>query len=177
MEIRLGGLDTPEVAVVLAEHLADMHRYSPPDSVHALDLERLAAPDLTFWSVWDGEQAIGCGALRELDPTHGEMKSMRTGSAHRRRGVGALVLRHLVAEARGRGYRRLSLETGPQAEFAPARAMYARHGFVECGPFGPYAADEFSVFMTLELDGVPVDLRSGGVASGEERRAGNPRRA
>ena len=151
MEIRLGGLDTPEVAALLAEHLADMHRYSPPESVHALDLERLGTPDLTFWSVWDGGDAVGCGALRELDPTHGELKSMRVATAHRRRGVGALALVHLVDEARRRGYLRLSLETGPQVEFAPARAMYAGHGFVECGPFGPYAADEFSVFMTLDL--------------------------
>ncbi|WP_410055416.1 GNAT family N-acetyltransferase [Phycicoccus sp. M110.8] len=152
-QIRLGGLDTPQVRALLAEHLADMHRYSPAESVHALDADRLRTPDLTFWSVWDGDEAIGCGALRELDPTHGELKSMRVATAHRRRGVGAMVLAHLVGEATRRGYARVSLETGPQAEFAPARALYARHGFVECGPFGPYALDEFSVFMTLELAG------------------------
>jgi putative acetyltransferase len=151
VDIRRGGLDTPEVAGLLAEHVADMRRYSPPESVHALDLSRLRTPDLTFWSVWDGADAIGCGALRELDSTHGELKSMRTAGPHRRRGVAALLLAHLVGEARRRGYTRLSLETGSPEEFAPARELYARHGFVRCGPFGPYAADPFSVFMTLEL--------------------------
>jgi putative acetyltransferase len=151
MEIRLGGLDTPEVASLLAEHVADMRRFSPPESVHTLDLDRLRTPDLTFWSVWEGDQVLGCGALREIDPAHGELKSMRTAAVHRRRGVGSAVLDHLVGQARSRGYRRVSLETGSPAEFAPARGMYAAYGFVECGPFGPYAADEFSVFMTLDL--------------------------
>ncbi|MFC8503980.1 GNAT family N-acetyltransferase [Pedococcus sp. NPDC057267] len=167
MEIRLGGLDTPQVRALLEEHVADMRRYSPPESVHTLDVDRLRTPDLTFWSVWDGAEAIGCGALRELDPTHGELKSMRTAAGHRRRGVGAAMLDHLVAEARRRGYERVSLETGSPAPFEPARLLYERHGFVECGPFGPYAADEFSVFMTLELDG----------PSGEGQRAGDPLRA
>jgi putative acetyltransferase len=151
VEIRQGGLDTPEVAALLAEHLQEMHQYSPPESVHALDLDRLRTPDLTFWSVWDGPRVLGCGALRELDPTHGELKSMRTASAHRRRGVAAAVLEHLVAEARSRGYTRVSLETGSPEAFAPARALYAGYGFTTCGPFGPYAADDFSVFMTLDL--------------------------
>ncbi|KRE53886.1 GNAT family N-acetyltransferase [Phycicoccus sp. Soil748] len=151
MEVRSGGLDTPQVAALLAAHVADMRRYSPPDSVHTLDLDRLRTPDLSFWSVWEGEEGLGCGALRELDRRHGELKSMRTAAEHRGRGVGALVLEHLVAQAVARGYSRLSLETGSPAEFAPARRLYARRGFVECGPFGPYAADEFSVFMTLAL--------------------------
>ena len=151
MDLRLGGLETPQVAGLLAEHLEEMRRYSPPESVHALDLGRLATPDLTFWSVWDGPAVLGCAALRELDATHGELKSMRTATAHRRRGVAAALLEHVVGEARRRGYRRLSLETGSPAEFAPARAMYAASGFTTCGPFGPYVDDEFSVFMTLEL--------------------------
>ncbi|MGO4340239.1 GNAT family N-acetyltransferase [Pedococcus sp. 2YAF34] len=151
MEVRSGGLDTPQVAALLAAHVADMRRYSPPDSVQTLDLDRLRTPDLSFWSVWEGEEVLGCGALRELDRRHGELKSMRTAAEHRGRGVGALVLEHLVAQAVARGYSRLSLETGSPAEFAPARRLYARRGFVECGPFGPYAADEFSVFMTLAL--------------------------
>jgi putative acetyltransferase len=155
VDIRLGGLETPEVAALLAEHVADMRRYSPPESVHALDLDRLRTPDLTFWSLWDGEEVLGCAALRELDPAHGEVKSMRTASAHRRRGVAAALLDHGVAEARRRGYLRLSLETGSPAEFAPARAMYAAYGFTPCGPFGPYALDDFSVFMTLDLE--PAD--------------------
>ena len=151
MQIRPGGLDTSQVAALLAEHLDDMYRFSPPESVHALDLGRLRLPDLTFWSLWDGEEVLGCAALRELDPTHAELKSMRTASAHRRRGVAAALLNHVVAVARDRGYARLSLETGPTEEFAPARALYAAYGFTPCGRFGPYAADEFSVFMTLDL--------------------------
>jgi putative acetyltransferase len=151
VEIRLGGLETQQVASLLAEHLEEMHRYSPPESVHALDLDRLRTPDLTFWSLWDGDEVLGCAALRELDPTHGELKSMRTATAHRRRGVAAALLDHVVGEARRRGYRLLSLETGSPAEFAPARTMYAAYGFTPCGPFGPYLDDEFSVFMTLDL--------------------------
>jgi putative acetyltransferase len=157
MEIRLGGLETPQVRLLLEDHVADMRRYSPPESVHTLDLDRLRTPDLTFWSVWEGADAIGCGALRELDATHGELKSMRTATAHRRRGVGGALLTHLVEEARRRRYARVSLETGSPEAFAPARAMYARHGFVECGPFGPYAADDFSVFMTLDLPSARSD--------------------
>lgn len=151
MDIRLGGLDTPQVAQLLGEHLEDMHRFSPADSVHALDLDRLRAPGITFWSVWQGEDVLGCAALRELSASHGELKSMRTASLHRRRGVGVALLDHVVGAARTRGYSRVSLETGPTPEFAPARSLYAAYGFQPCGPFGPYAVDEFSVFMTLEL--------------------------
>ncbi|KQU66398.1 GNAT family N-acetyltransferase [Phycicoccus sp. Root101] len=151
MQVRAGGLDTPQVAALLAAHVEDMRRYSPPESVHTLDLDRLRTPDLSFWSVWEGDEVLACGALRELDPRHGELKSMRTAPAHRGRGIGAHVLDHLVGEATARGYTRLSLETGSPEEFAPARRLYARRGFVECGPFGPYAADDFSVFMTLDL--------------------------
>ena len=99
MEIRLGGLETPEVAALLAEHHEDMRRYSPPEGVHTLDVDRLRTPDLTFWSLWAGDEVLGCAALRELDPTHGELKSMRTSPAHRRRGVAAALLDHVVAEA------------------------------------------------------------------------------
>ncbi|GAA2168450.1 GNAT family N-acetyltransferase [Pedococcus bigeumensis] len=152
MDIRLGGLETAQVGALLAEHVEDMRRYSPPESVPALDRDRLRTPDLTFWSAWEGAEVLGCAALRELDPTHGELKSMRTAPAHRRRGVAAALLDHVVAEGRRRGYTRLSLETGAPAEFAPARTMYAAYGFTPCGPFGPYVDDEFSVFMTLVLD-------------------------
>ena len=152
MEIRVGGLETPQVAALLDEHLGEMRRYSPPESVHALDLTRLRTPDLTFWSLWQDQDVLGCAALRELDRTHGELKSMRTAVAHRRRGVAATLLDHVVQEARSRGYERLSLETGSPAEFAPARTLYAAYGFTACGPFGPYLDDEFSVFMTLTLD-------------------------
>jgi putative acetyltransferase len=152
VDIRLGGLETPQVAALLTEHLEEMRRYSPPESVHALDLDRLRTPDLTFWSLWDGGEVLGCAALRELEPTHGELKSMRTATAHRRRGVAAALLDHVVAEARDRGYRRLSLETGSPPEFAPARTLYAAYGFAPCAPFGPYRDDEFSVFMTLVFE-------------------------
>ena len=152
MEIRLGGLETPQVEALLVEHLEEMRRYSPPESVHALDLGRLRTPDLTFWSLWEGDDVVGCAALRELDPRHGELKSMRTAAAHRRRGVAATLLDHVVQEARTRGYQRLSLETGSPSEFAPARRLYAAHGFTTCGPFGPYLDDAFSVFMTRTLD-------------------------
>lgn len=155
MDIRLGGLDTAQVARLLDEHLQDMHRFSPAESVHALDLDRLRGPGLTFWSLWDDDEVLGCAALRELTTSHGELKSMRTATAHRRRGVGVALLDHVVGEARLRGYSRLSLETGPTAEFAPARSLYAAYGFRTCGPFGPYAVDEFSVFMTLDLGSEP----------------------
>lgn len=155
VEVRAGGLDTPGVAALLAAHVEDMRRCSPPGSVHTLDLDRLRTPDLSFWSVWNGDEVLGCGALRALDPTHGELKSMRTAPEYRGRGIGALVLDHLVALARSRGYARLSLETGSPVEFAPARRLYARRGFHGCGPFGPYAADDFSVFMTLDLSTPP----------------------
>ncbi|WP_241668161.1 GNAT family N-acetyltransferase [Pedococcus bigeumensis] len=156
MQIRLGGLETSEVAALLAEHVEDMRRYSPPESVHTLDLDRLRTPDLTFWSLWQEDVVLGCAALRELDPTHGELKSMRTSHAHRRRRVAAALLDHVVAEARRRGYARLSLETGSPAEFAPARTMYAAYGFTPCDAFGPYVADDFSMFMTLDLADQPA---------------------
>jgi putative acetyltransferase len=130
-----------------------MHLHSPPESVHALDLEGLRAADVTFWSVWDGDALVGCGALKELAPDHGELKSMRTAASHLRRGVAAAVLEHIVGVARGRGYRRLSLETGSAEAFAPARALYARFGFQFCGPFGDYGDDPHSVFMTRTLEG------------------------
>lgn len=166
MQIRQGGLDTSAVARLLGDHVADMRATSPPESTHTLDLDRLRTPDLTFWSAWDGDQngwgegdqgdggsgeVVGCVALRELDPTHGELKSMRTAPAYRRRGVAVALLATVVEEAVARGYAALSLETGSAEFFAPARAFYARHGFLPCGPFGPYAADDFSVFMTRLL--------------------------
>lgn len=153
MRIAIDPLDGPQIAALLQAHLDEMHRISPPESVHALDLSRLRAADITFWSAWEGETLLGCAALRELDPGHGEVKSMRTTPAARRRGVAATLLSHLVDEAHRRGYRRLSLETGSQPEFAPARALYARFGFVECGPFGDYRPDPCSTFMTRALAG------------------------
>jgi putative acetyltransferase len=151
MKIETDDLSRPQIHALLEEHLRGMHALSPPESVHALGLGKLRQPDITFWSAWDGDLLLGCGALKELDKTHGEIKSMRTPDAVRRRGAGRALLAHIVAEARSRGYRRLSLETGPVPAFAPAQHLYASAGFSVCGPFGPYAEDPFSVFMTMAL--------------------------
>ena len=151
MDLRLDDLRHPTVIALLQEHLDWMHRISPPESVHALDLDALRRPDITFWTLWDGEALAGCGALRELAQGQGEVKSMRTAQTHLRRGVAARMLEHILAEARRRGYARLSLETGSMDYFAPARALYARAGFRPCGPFGDYVDDPNSVFMTRTL--------------------------
>lgn len=125
-----------------------MRAISPPESVHALDLDGLRRPEITFWTAWSGAALLGCGALKELSPDHGEVKSMRTARAHRRSGVARAMLAHIVAAARRRGYQRLSLETGSMAEFAPARSLYERFGFRYCEPFAGYVDDPNSVFMT-----------------------------
>lgn len=151
MQIRIDDLRGPEIASLLQTHVAFCRTASPPESAHVLDLDSLRVPEITFWSVWDGHDLIGCGALKQLDPAHGEVKSMHTAAKHRGRGVGLVVLKQIVAEARLRGYRRLSLETGSMAAFAPARGLYAGFGFVECVPFASYRPDPNSVFMTLEL--------------------------
>ena len=149
--IREGGLDDPQVVALLREHLAGMAELSPPESIHALDLAGLRAPDITFWSGWRDGVLLGCGALRQLDDAHGEVKSMRTATAYRRSGIGAAMLCHIVGEARRRDYRRLSLETGSMDGFAPARRLYARAGFATCPPFADYTDDPNSVYMTLFL--------------------------
>lgn len=128
-----------------------MRSLSPPESVHALPLEGLRAPEITFWSAWQNGEQLGCGALKELDPEHGEIKSMRTASRHLRKGVARAMLEHILAEARRRGYRRVSLETGAQPAFEPARRLYGNAGFIVCGPFANYVDDPNSVFMTKEL--------------------------
>ena len=140
-----------DVALLLANHLADMHATSPPESVHALDHARLATPEITFFSVRDDAGLLGCGALKELSATEGEIKSMRTAPEVRNRGVASGLLTYLVEHARYRGYRRLFLETGAQDFFAPARRLYQRHGFTECPPFADYRLDPNSVFMTRAL--------------------------
>lgn len=141
----------PDVFALLEEHLLNMYELSPPESVHALDVSRLKTPDITFWSVREGGVLLGCGALRQLSPDHGEIKSMRTPAALRRRGAGRAVLEHILAEAKRRAYARLSLETGTPAAFDAARRLYESVGFRECGPFGDYRLDPYSVFMTLDL--------------------------
>lgn len=150
-EIRLDDLRGPEIAALLQEHLDDMKLHSPPESIHALDLEKLRRPEITFWSLWQDGELLGCGAIKQLDATHGEIKSMRTSNRHRRKGVAARMLQHILDEAKQRGYQRLSLETGSPAAFVPARELYARFGFRYCGPFADYVHDPYSVFMTREL--------------------------
>lgn len=144
-----------DVRQLLDEHLTDMFATSPAESVHALDHSALLAPQITFWTARDDDGALlGCGALNELthdEPGHGEIKSMRTAAQARGKGVASALLETVLAEARRRRYARVSLETGSQDYFAAARRLYARHGFTECGPFGDYTHDPYSVFMTLEL--------------------------
>jgi putative acetyltransferase len=151
MDIRLDDLSSPEISRLVHEHLHSMALHSPPESMHALGLEALRKPGITFWSVWEDSELVGCGALKELDGRHGEIKSMRTSSLHLRQGVAARLMRHILEEAKRRSYRRLSLETGSMEAFAPARSLYARFGFRLCGPFGDYVEDPNSVFMTREL--------------------------
>ena len=151
MHIELDDLSRPEIAELLKEHLVSMFVHTPPESVHALPIEGLRSPDITFWSVWENGELLGCGALKELDPQHGEIKSMRTASAHLRKGVARAVVHHIIAEAKRRRYRRLSLETGSQAAFEPARRLYTACGFTYCEPFADYVNDPNSAFMTLEL--------------------------
>lgn len=152
MHIRLDrDLTDPRIVDLLGEHLRDMARHSPPESIHALDLSGLRRPEISFWTAWDGDDLLGCGALKQLDADYGEIKSMRTANAHRRRGVAAAMLRHLLGEAGTRSYRRLSLETGSMAAFEPARQLYASFGFAFCAPFADYIEDPNSVFMTRLL--------------------------
>jgi putative acetyltransferase len=151
VQIKRDDLSGPEVAVFLEEHMAQMRRQSPPESVHALPIEGLRRPEVTFWSIWEDGELLGCGALKELDALHGEIKSMRTVARHLRKGVATAMLNHILEEARRRGYRCLSLETGVQPAFEPARRLYERTGFSSCGPFADYTDDPNSVFMTKEI--------------------------
>ncbi|MDE2276335.1 MAG: GNAT family N-acetyltransferase [Burkholderiales bacterium] len=151
MHIEVDDLSRPAVQALLQEHLDNMFELSPPEQVYALDLSRLRVPQITVWTVWRGPQLLGCGALKELSPTHGEIKSMRTPARARRQGAGRAVLQHIIAVARRRGYATLSLETGSHPAFEPAHALYRSHGFVRSGPFGDYRPNPHSVFMQLQL--------------------------
>ncbi len=151
VDIRVDDLSDPRVLALLAEHVASMHEITPMEHVHALDVSGLQAPDVTFWTAWDGETLLGCGALRELSRTHGEIKSMRTPAVLRRRGAGRAILEHILREAQRRGYSRVSLETGSHPAFGAAHALYRSAGFVACAPFGEYRATPDNVFMTLQL--------------------------
>ena len=140
-----------EIRALLETHFAALLASSPAESCHFLDFDGLNAPDVTFWSIWDGIALAGCGALKALSLEQGEIKSMRTHADHLRKGAGAAMLKHIISQARQRGYVRLSLETGSSDAFAPARALYEVYGFAYCPPFGDYAEDPFSRFMTLAI--------------------------
>ena len=148
MEIKVDDLRDPRIHELLDEHLQNMMAISPPESVHALDLDELRQPEITFWAAWESDELLGCGAIKELDASHAEVKSMRTVTAHLRKGVASQILAHMLDEAKCRGYRRLSLETGSMDEFEPARRLYRLFGFEFCGPFADYRDDPNSVFMT-----------------------------
>ena len=152
MTIVPGGLDDPRVHALLAHHVRTARAETAQGSAHALDFDALKSADVMFWSAWDGEALVGVGALKRLSSTHGEIKSMHTVEGQRRSGVGTSMLRHIIAAARDSHMTRLSLETGSWSYFEPARALYRKHGFVECAPFGEYVEDPNSVFMTLDLD-------------------------
>lgn len=157
MDIRIDDLSGAAIKQLLTEHLDDMFATSPADSVHALDLSELQQADITFWTIWESNQPpernqlLGCGALKTLDSQHGEIKSMRTTSAARNKGVASKLLRHIIDNAEQQGLERVSLETGSQDFFAPARQLYAKNGFDYCGPFADYELDPHSVFMTKAL--------------------------
>lgn len=155
LHIRLDDLSDPRIEAFMEEHLKDMRATSPPESVHALDMGQLRQSNIAFWSAWlqgaGSRELVATGALKRLDNAHAELKSMRTSAAHRGQGIGRQMLDHLLQAARERGFSRVSLETGSQPFFAPARTLYQRHGFAECGPFADYALDPSSVYMTRSV--------------------------
>jgi putative acetyltransferase len=151
MDIRPGDFSDPRVVDLLREHLAGMHANSPPGTVYALDLSGLQHLTVSFFTVWDGDELLGCGALKHLDKRTAELKSMRTSARHLRRGAAKAMLEHLLRLARARGYERVCLETGTGPAFEPAIALYRKHGFAPCGPFGDYAASEFNQFFELYM--------------------------
>ena len=152
MLIEIDDVSRPQVIALLEEHLRNMYELSPPDKVFAFDASRLRAPGIKFWTAWKDETLLGCAALKELSPTQGEVKSMRTPASLRRRGMGRALLNHILHVSRERRYRELFLETGNHPAFAPAHTLYRSAGFRECGPFGNYVENGNSVFMTLDLD-------------------------
>jgi putative acetyltransferase len=151
MKITLDDLKGPEIAALLQEHLEDMRATSPPESVHALDLDGLRQPNIRFWTLWDGNNLAGCGALKWLDAEHAEIKSMRTAAPYKQQGIASKILQHLINDAKSAGVKRLSLETGSMDFFNPARLLYSKFGFEICGPFAEYRLDPNSVFMTKKI--------------------------
>ena len=153
MQVRTGDTFDPRDIALLDHHVAAARAQTAPGSAHALDLAGLRASDVAFWTGWDGETLVATGALKLLSADHGEVKSMHTLQATRRRGFGGQMLRRIIAEARARGLQRLSLETGSWDYFKPAHALYQARGFVLCGPFEGYVEDPNSLFLTLDLTG------------------------
>ncbi|MFI7153801.1 GNAT family N-acetyltransferase [Nonomuraea sp. NPDC050022] len=151
MKIAVDDLSGPEIAAFLDEHLQQMRSITPLESKHALDLDALRAPEVTFWTVVDGDTLVGCGAIKRLDADHAEVKSMRTRPVRQRSGVASLLLGHIIAEATRMGFARLSLETGSDEFFLPARKLYEKFGFAYCEPFADYRPDPNSAFMTRTL--------------------------
>ena len=152
VQIVVDDLSGPQIATFLDEHVQEMRSITPsPESKHALDFDDLRKPEITFWSVMDGSTLIGCGAIKRLDASHAEMKSMRTAPARRRDGIASMLLEHIITEATRMGFTRISLETGSYEFFLPARKLYEKFGFEYCGPFADYQADPNSVFMTRHL--------------------------
>jgi putative acetyltransferase len=151
MRIEIDDVSRPQVLALLEEHLRNMHEITPPDQVFAFDANKLRAPGVALWTAWKGDTLLGCAALQELSPTQGELKSMRTHASLRRQGAGRALLNHILRVARERGYRELFLETGRHPAFTPAHTLYRSAGFRECGPFGAYKDNGFSVFMSLDL--------------------------
>ncbi|SDW15211.1 GNAT family N-acetyltransferase [Paenibacillus sp. CF384] len=151
MEIRIDDLTGDQIIALIAEHVRSMAEQSPEESMHALNLDGLKQPEITFWSAWQEDELLGCGAIKELDAEHGEIKSMRTSKKHLRKGVAKRLLVHMIEEAKKRGYVRLSLETGSLESFKPAMKLYESLGFEECEPFSDYILDPYSVYMTKAL--------------------------
>jgi len=162
VRIQIDDLSGPEIRELLEEHLASMYLHSPPKSVHALPIDGLRKPEITFWSAWEKDELLGCGALKELNAQHAEIKSMRTSARHLRKGVARTLLDYIVDEVRRRGYRRLSLETGSMEAFEPAHRLYESFGFTYCGPFADYAEDPNSVFLTKDLSDRSADATQSG---------------
>jgi putative acetyltransferase len=151
MQIVVDDLSGPRIARFLDEHVRQMRSITPPENAYALDLDALRRPEITFWSVLDGDDLVGCGAMKRLDPDHAEVKSMRTAVPRTRSGIGSLLLTHIMAEAGRMGFTRLSLETGTDDFFRPARKLYEKFGFQYCGPFADYQPSPHNAFMTRAL--------------------------
>jgi putative acetyltransferase len=151
IRITIGDFKDPRVVDLVCIHRATARAETAVGSAHALDLAELQAPNISFWTIWDDQVLLGCGALKTLSSDHGEVKTMHTAQFMRRGGIGSTMLRHIIATARARGMSRLSLETGASDYFRPARAFYKSHGFRECAPFGDYVLDPNSIFLSLNL--------------------------